>query len=324
MRLSYLEQAEADIVGLCDVNPESSRRLMETIDRFRNITCQPLTEERLFTDYKEMFDKLSLEAVIVCTPHVFHYEHVMGSLDAGLHVLVEKPMALSIREAEEMKKRADQNGLILAVGYQRHLQPEYYYARETIKSGGIGNPHFIVAWLTQDLRRAIGPRAWYLNPELAGGGQVICSGTHLNDIVLWVVDSEPRRVKALMDMEGSDVEMYASISAELSNGALASISILGDAPEAALKEELRVWCSHGALFVIGGHVYVQQKGHGLMCIPPENLQKPSLNLDVNFIRAILGEEECLVPASCGVNATKLEQMAYKDARPIPSNLNPHS
>jgi len=297
---------------------------METIDRFRNITCQPLTEERLFTDYKEMFDKLSLEAVIVCTPHVFHYEHVMGSLDAGLHVLVEKPMALSIREAEEMKKRADQNGLILAVGYQRHLQPEYYYARETIKSGGIGNPHFIVAWLTQDLRRAIGPRAWYLNPELAGGGQVICSGTHLNDIVLWVVDSEPRRVKALMDMEGSDVEMYASISAELSNGALASISILGDAPEAALKEELRVWCSHGALFVIGGHVYVQQKGHGLMCIPPENLQKPSLNLDVNFIRAILGEEECLVPASCGVNATKLEQMAYKDARPIPSNLNPHS
>lgn len=324
MRLSYLEQAEADIVGLCDVNPESSRRLMETINRFRNITCQPLTEEGLFTDYKEMFDKLSLETVIICTPHVFHYEHVMAALDAGLHVLVEKPMALSIREAEEMKKRADQNGLILAVGYQRHLQPEYYYARETIKSGRIGDPHFIVAWLTQDLRRAIGPRTWYMNPELAGGGQVICSGTHLNDIVLWVVDSEPRRVKALMDMEGSDVEIYASISAELSNGALASISILGDAPEAALKEELRVWCSHGALFVIEGHVYVQEKGHGLMCIPPENLQKPSLNLDVNFVQAVLGEEECLVPASCGVNATKLEQMAYKDARPIPSNLNPHS
>ncbi|MFB0523259.1 MAG: hypothetical protein ACETV1_05815, partial [Candidatus Bathyarchaeia archaeon] len=63
---------------------------------------------------------------------------------------------------------------------------------------------------------------------------------------------------------------------------------------------------------------------GLTCVPPENLQKPSLNLDVNFVRAILGEEECLVPASCGLNATKLEQMAYEDARPFPSNLNPVS
>jgi predicted dehydrogenase len=324
MRLSYLEQGEADVVGLCDVNLENSRRLMETVNRFRNITSRPLTEERLFTDHMEMFGKLSLEAVVVCTPHVFHYEHVMAALDAGLHVLVEKPMALSIREAEEMKRKADQKGLVLAVGYQRHFQPEYYYARETIKSGRIGSPHFIVAWLTQDLRRAIGPRTWYLNPELAGGGQVICSGTHLNDIVLWVADSEPMRVKALMDMEGSEVEMYASISAELSNGALASISILGDAPEVAVKEELRVWCSRGALFVIGGHVYVQQKGCGLTCVPRENLRTPSLNLDVNFVRAVLGEEECLVPASCGVKATKLEQMAYEDARPIPSNLNPAS
>ena len=324
MRLSYLKPGEAEIAGLCDVNAESSRRLLETVNRFRNITRQPLTEEGLFTDYREMLDRLSLEAVVICTPHVSHYEHAMAALDSGLHVLVEKPMALSIRQAEDMKKRADQNGLILAVGYQRHVQPEYYYARETIKSGRIGSPHFIVAWLTQDLRRAIGPRSWYLKPEIAGGGQVICSGTHLNDIVLWVVDSEPRRVKALMDMEGSDVEIYASISAELSNGAIANISILGDAPEAEVKEELRVWCSRGALFVIGGRVYIQQKGHGLTCVPTENLQKPSLNLDVNFVRAILGGEECLVPASCGLNATKLEQMAYEDARPIPSNLNPVS
>jgi len=323
IRLSALETGEVEVIGLCDINLENAKRLMKTVNQFRNISPKPLTERSLYTDYHRMFDELDLEAVVICTPHVFHYEHVMAALDRGLHVLVEKPMALDISQAENMKVKSEEKGVILAVGYQRHLQPEYFYAREIIRSGKIGKPHFIAAWLTQDLRRAIGSRGWYMNPAFSGGGQVICSGTHLNDIVLWVVGSEPKRVKAFMDMEGADVEIYASISVELSNGALASISILGDAPEKAVKEELRVWCSRGAVFVIERKVYVQEKGGNLTEILPENLPKPSINLDVNFVRAILGKEECLVPAICGVNATKLEQMAYQDAMPIPSNLEPY-
>jgi len=322
-RLSSLNAGETEIIGLCDVSLENAKKLMETANKFRNISPKPLTERSLYTDYHRMFDELDLEAVIICTPHVLHYEHVMAALDRGLHVLVEKPMALDISQAEEMKNKAEEKRLILAVGYQRHLQPEYFYAREVIRSGRLGEPHFIVAWLTQDLRRAIGPRGWYMNPAFSGGGQVVCSGTHLNDIVLWVVGSEPKRVKALMDVEGSDVEIYASISVELSNGALASISILGDAPEKAVKDELRIWCSRGAVFVIGARVYVQEKGGDLIEVLPENLPRPSINLDVNFVRAILGKEKCLAPAVCGVNATKLEQMAYLDARPIPNNLKPY-
>jgi len=323
-RLSLLEQGEAEIKGLCDTNPENAKRLMKRVNRFRNIAPEPLTEKSIYTDYSRMLSELNLEAIIVCTPHVLHYEHVMAGLKRGLHVFVEKPMAISISQAEEMRDTAEKKGLILALGYQRHFQPGYFYAREVIKSGKIGSPHFIVAWLTQDLRRAIGPRGWYLNPNLSGGGQVICSGTHLNDIVLWVTGTEPKRVKAFMDMEGAEVEIYASISVELSNGALASISILGDSPERAVREELRVWCSKGAILVREGNVYIQEKGGDMVKVSTENLPKPpSPNPDVNFVRAILGKEECLVPASCGVNATRLEQMAYRDARPISNNLKPH-
>jgi len=323
-RLSMLRQGEAEVKGLCDVNPENAERLMKAANKFRNITPEPLTGKSIYTDYSEMLNELDLEAIIVCTPHVLHYEHVMAGLKKGLHVFVEKPMAISIDQAEKMRNTAEKKGLVLAVGYQRHFQPEYFYAREIIKSGKIGQPHFIAAWLTQDLRRAIGRRGWYLNPALSGGGQVICSGTHLNDIVLWVTGTEPKRVKALMDMEGAEVEMYASLSVELSNGALASISILGDSPEVAVREELRVWCSKGAVTVKEGNIYIQEKGGNLIMMPPEKLPRPpSPNPDVNFIRAILGEEECLVPASCGVNATKLEQMAYEDAKPLLNNLKPY-
>jgi len=319
-RLSALETDEAEILSLCDTNIENIRRLMKTAEKFRNICPRPLAERSIYTDYTKMLAEFDLEALIVCTPHVFHYEHVMAALDKGLHVLVEKPMALDMSQAEEMRDKAEKEGLLLAVGYQRHVQPEYFYAREIIRSGKIGSPHFVMAWLTQDLRGAIGPREWYMNPNLAGGGQVICSGTHLNDIVLWVTDTEPKRVKAIMDTEGAEIEIYASLSVELSNGALANISILGDAPERAVREELRVWCSKGAIFVKEGNVYIQEKGKDLAMISAENMPRPSQNPDVNFVRAILGKEKCLAPASCGVNATKLEQMAYQDAKPISNNL----
>jgi len=323
-RLSLLEEGEAEIKGLCDTNIENAKRLAKVVNKFRNIAPEPLTDKSIYADYSEMLSKLDLDAIIVCTPHVLHYKHVMAGLKRGLHVLVEKPMAINISQAEEMRDTAEKESLLLAIGYQRHFQPEYFYAKKIIESGKIGLPHFVVAWLSQDLRRAIGSRGWYLNPELSGGGQVICSGTHLNDIVLWVTGTEPKRVKAFMDMEGAKVEMYASISVELSNGALASISLLGDSPEIAVREEMRVWCSKGTIIVRDGNVYVHEKGGNLTMISRENLPRPpSPNPDVNFVRALLGKEVCLVPASCGVNATKLEQMAYLDAKPISNNLKPY-
>ncbi|HIE13912.1 TPA: Gfo/Idh/MocA family oxidoreductase [Candidatus Bathyarchaeota archaeon] len=321
-RLSFLHEGEAEIVGLCDVNLENAKRISGLVKKFRNISPKRPSEPRIFRDPLKMFGSLDLDAVIVCTPHVLHYTHVMASLERGLHVLVEKPMAVNLKEAIEMRDKAESKGLILAVGYQRHFQPEYLFARETIKSGKLGEPHFVLAWLTQDLRRAIGSRSWYLNPSLSGGGQLICSGTHLTDIVLWVIDSEPKRVKAFMDREGAEVEMYVSLSVLFANGTLASISILGDAPEKALKEEMKVWCSKGAVYVKDGKVWIHEKGGYLSEIPRELLPRTSPNPDVNFVRAILGKEKCLVPAFCGVNAAKLEQMAYEDAKPIPNNLKP--
>ncbi|MBS7610369.1 Gfo/Idh/MocA family oxidoreductase [Candidatus Bathyarchaeota archaeon] len=319
-RLSLLGDGEAEIVGLCDTNLENAKRLASLANKFRNITPKALGEASLFMDHRKLLDEASPEAVIVCTPHVYHYEHAMAALEKGIHVLVEKPMAISLKEAETMKEEAERRKLVLSVGYQRHFQPEYIFARNIIKDGRIGRPHFALAWLTQDLRRAIGPRSWYLDPKLSGGGQLVCSGTHLTDLVLWVLDAEPLRVKAIMEREGSESDMYSSLSVELSNGALASISVLGDSPEVAVREELRVWCSHGAIFVIGGRAYLQEKGGNLCEVLPQNLPRTSPNPDVNFVRAILGKEECLSSAIHGLRATKLERMAYEDAAPLLNRL----
>lgn len=319
-RLSILEYGEACIVALCDIIPENAEKLRVYANRFRNITSEQIPSEHLFTDYREMLDSVELDAVIVCTPHTLHYEHVMECLRRDLHVLVEKPMAVSLREAEEMASEASKRNLVLAVGYQRHFDPAYTYVRNMVLNRSLGDPHFIVATLYQNLLAA---GRWYLDPKLSGGGQLKASGTHLVDLILWVTEREPVRVKALMDRCGTDVDLYIAIAAELSGGVLASIAISGAAPgmTASVDEEFRLWCSKGAIFVLGGRVYIQDRSGDTTIIDRGRLPRIASNPDVNFVRSILGREECLVPARYGVWATKFEDMAYADVGiPIPSRL----
>ncbi|MEM2739685.1 MAG: Gfo/Idh/MocA family oxidoreductase, partial [Candidatus Bathyarchaeia archaeon] len=281
-RLSILDEGEACIKALCDVKLENAEKLRIYANRFRNTTADPIPRENIFMDYREMLDSVELDAVIICTPHTMHYEHVMESLKRGLHVLVEKPMAVSLREAEEMASEASRRSLVLAVGYQRHFDPVYTYVRDMVLGGKLGDPHFIVATLYQNL---IAAGRWYLDPKLSGGGQLKASGTHLVDLILWITEREPVKVKALMDRCGTDVDLYIAIAAELSGGVLASIAISGAAPgtTASVDEEFRLWCSRGAIFVLNGRVYVQDRSGDTTMIDRGRLPRIASNPDLNFV-----------------------------------------
>jgi predicted dehydrogenase len=310
-RLSLLGRGEAKVSVLCDVNKQRAEKLADYVNLFRNIAPEPIGPKNIFESYDDMLDESNLDAVIICTPHSLHYEHTMKAFSRNLHVLVEKPMAISVKEAEEMVSEASKRNLVLAVGYQRHCQPEYLYARNKILSGELGEPHIIFGWLIQNLVAAGG---FYLDPKMSGGGQIKASGTHLIDVILWITDTEPVRVKALMDRAGLPVEIYAVMAVELSNGALASIAISGGhpRPHTGVTEEARIWCSKGAIHMIDGAIYVEDSESNVTRVDRAKLPRPSPNPDVNFVRAILGEEENLIPGICGLRATKLEEMAYMD------------
>jgi len=319
-RLSLLGGGEARVMALCDVAGDRAESLRGFINRFRNITPEPLESEATFVNYDEMLRKAELDAVIVCTPHTLHHDHVLKALRNDLHVLVEKPMAVSVIEAEAMNAEALKRHRVLTVGYQRHCQPECFFARLKILSGELGEPHIIVGWLIQNLLAA---GRFYQDPTLSGGGQIKASGTHLIDLILWMTETEPVKVKAFMDLAGAPVDIYAVLAVQLSSGALASITISGGHPRlhTGVTDEVRVWCAKGGVHVLGGEAYIENVEGNVTKIDRAKLPKTSPNPDVNFIRAILGKEENLIPGICGVKATKLEEMAYANVgQPIPNRL----
>ena len=93
----------------------------------------------VYTDYRDMFEREKLDAVVICTPNKFHAPASIAALDAGLHVLCEKPMALDPVEARAMVAAAERTGKILSIAFHyRHMAP-VRAARRVVDSGELGH-----------------------------------------------------------------------------------------------------------------------------------------------------------------------------------------
>ncbi|MDE2724587.1 MAG: Gfo/Idh/MocA family oxidoreductase [Gemmatimonadota bacterium] len=193
-----MNMQDVEIVALADPSDESFARLYERV---------PETEALpRFADHREMLNEVEMDATEISTPHTLHFEQIMDSLDKGLHVLTEKPMVCTVDHAFQVMDKAEEVDRVLMVSYQRHLAPTFRFIRNQIQAGEIGEVQFIQAMQDQH---------WYENQQgkwrqvhaLSGGGQLNDSGSHLLDIVLWMVDQAPTRVSAFMDNLDTEVDI---------------------------------------------------------------------------------------------------------------------
>jgi len=291
---------EVELSGFTDINKKLALTLKE---KFIGEN-----DSLVFTDYKEMIEKCHLDAVEIFTPHTLHFSQCLYSLERGLHVLIEKPMTTEIFQADELINKAKNKNKVLLISYQRHYQSIFRYAKKVIEEGKIGEIKFISASLAQEWRKFT-DNTWRQNPELSGGGQLMDSGSHLIDIILWLTNLEPKEVFAFVDNQGLKVDIFSSFSIKFENGALASVAISGDAP--AWYENLSIWGSKGALFFHEGKIY-QQLSNGDI-YQPHRLPSPS-DPDTNFIQAILGKDKVYSPAIYGFRVVKLTDAIYKSAK----------
>ncbi|HEU5140456.1 MAG TPA: Gfo/Idh/MocA family oxidoreductase [Bacillales bacterium] len=260
-----------------------------------------------FEDYQQMLDEVDPDAVVICTPHTLHATHVIDALNRNCHVLVEKPMACSLEEAERMMATAKQKNKVLQVSYQRHFEPEFLYIKQALDEGAIGKLTSVTASLYQEWKQ-LSAGTWRQDPKLSGGGMLMDSGSHIIDILLWTVGATPVEADAKIQMQGAPVEIDSFTSIRFSNDVVAGLNIVGYAPG---WHETYVFCGEeGGIFYENGKITLRRLGEEP--ITPE-LPEQTTNQDKSFIDAILGRHEVKVPGDFAREVVKLTEMIYKSA-----------
>jgi len=146
-----------------------------------------------------------VDAVVIGTPNALHHPQAMTALRAGKHVLVDKPMALTVDEGEEMAQTAAAAGLTLLVGHMWRYRDEVIAARHRIAAGAVGRP---VRTRGYGIHAGWGPSGWFTDPALAGGGALIDMGIHAIDTVRFLLgDPQPVRVHASLGTAYGDYEV---------------------------------------------------------------------------------------------------------------------
>lgn len=296
-------KADVEVVALNDTSQGSLDRLFERVPDVKGLPA--------FSDYREMLKKVEMDAVEISTPHTLHFEQIMASLDAGLHVLTEKPMVCTVDHARQAIARAETVKKVLMVSYQRHFGASFRFIRNMIKTGELGEIQFVSALQDQNWLR--GTRgAWRQVLALSGGGQLNDSGSHLLDIILWMTDLKVDEVSAFMEYFDSEVDINSTLSLKFTNGALGNLSIVGNGPR-GMWEDITIWGSRGAVYSRNGKITCQFEG-GQEAFEPQGLPTRFGSPDRNFVDAVLGRDEVQVPPVCGLRVIELTEAAWASAR----------
>lgn len=174
------------------------------------------------TDVQRVLTDSDIDAVFICTYHDTHYPFVMKAASNKKHILVEKPMAMTIEECQEIEEEVNKAGVTLACGFKMKFMPMVKMAHEVI-----GNPLMIVG---QMMDNRWGDTSWAQQPEI-GGGNVISQGCHTADLLCYFASADPLIVHAeggTMTHEDTDIIDNIVATIEFKNGTVASM-IQGDA-----------------------------------------------------------------------------------------------
>ncbi|MCT2342973.1 Gfo/Idh/MocA family protein [Bacillales bacterium AN1005] len=193
--LEYSWNKAVEIVAVCDINEE---RALEIGKEY---------SAKAYTDYKELLADKDIDAVSVCTPNYLHAPISIDALNAGKHVLCEKPMATSSEEAEQMIEAAEKNGKKLMIGHNQRFVKSHQKARELIQSGEVGKIYSFRSAFGHggpEQWSVDGKESWFFQKEKAFIGAMGDLGVHKTDLLRYVLGEDFVEVGAFVETNAKD------------------------------------------------------------------------------------------------------------------------
>jgi predicted dehydrogenase len=254
----------------------------------------------IFESLSDLFSASGAEGVVICSPTKAHFEQTTAALQAGLHVLCEKPLATSRDEIQSLVELSRSSSRHLMIAYQRRFSPIYRTLRREVRSGRWGkilavHSHNIENW------QSMAAGTWREDPNINPGGFIGDAGSHKIDIVFFVTGLHPLEVYARTDHCGSRVEVTASVSAMLSENVPLTIDFLGHANH--FNELLHICCEQADLVVCGPQLFIgrDERMEPVACLETES------NPVTGFLDLLRDGAENVVPPECALPVYDLTQ-----------------
>ena len=166
---------DVEVVAVADTDADRAKAVAEEVGA-----------RETYADAGDLFEKSDAEGVVLAVPNHLHAPLAIRALEAGKHVLVEKPISRTAEEARRIIEARDRTGQLLVVGMNQRFSPDRRALKERIDAGAIGEIRYAkTAWLRRNLGKGVWARGdWFLTPERSGGGAVLDLGVHRLDLAL--------------------------------------------------------------------------------------------------------------------------------------------
>ena len=311
----------AKLVALMDVDLENTKKLAEKHGAKRAYDC-----------VDELLKDAEIDAVYIASPVVNHYEQTKRAALAGKHILLEKPLALSIKEGEELIQLCRQQNVLFASGLMMRFHAYHVKAKELVADGVLGTIVSARAQLTcwyPDM-----PGTWRQSKSSAGGGALMDMGVHCIDLLQYIIGDEVVSVSALAGTKtfSYDVEDSATVLMQFKNGAYATVDSNFNIPDNAAECRLEIYGTKGSILASGTISQVEGGSFRLLLSQDSGYsaiqdRSNSGEADVEVVfgnmytkeiaafgDSILNGTPIAVPAEDALQVQKIVESAYKAAK----------
>ncbi|MEO8394333.1 MAG: Gfo/Idh/MocA family oxidoreductase [Chloroflexota bacterium] len=296
--LRLQNQKPSQIVVVCEPSPEMYAE-MGKIFTEAGLPIPPNQPDlaKLLADYGP-----SLDVAFIVTPHAYHYQQARACLEAGLDVLLEKPMVVTAEEAKNLIEVRDRTGKLLVIAFNGSLSPQIRAASKLLRSGELGSILSVVAFVWEDWKVHYTGH-WKQDASISGGGFMFDTGAHMLNTVADLVGEDFVEVAAWLDNRDRTIDILGCVMGRLRSGALVTMNSCGEAIHSCASE-IRLFCTEAIVRadVWGKFLDIQHNGETELtplAVPP------SMGAWEQFLAVRGGQMENPSPPEIGLRMARL-------------------
>jgi len=310
---SLAKNPKVELVAVADVDMLAAKSAAERFDI-----------PKVVADYHEIVDDPSINVVDICVPHYLHYEITMNALNEGKHVILEKPIAITLEQADRMIETAHELGLWLLVDLNQRYLPIHQKVKEFIDDGTLGTAFLVNAMVMGDVLQLMNdPYSWKGTWDRAGGGAFLDTGTHVVDLLQYwfgVPTAVTATLKRLITSQDNKADDNAAVTFEYNDDLVCNVVVSYTVGQEPWSEKKFICGTNGDISMTNEAavpMYLVQNGTARVVEVDHRADWWPWSHDLalrNFVEVILEGAEPLVTEEDARAALKTVLLAYQSAK----------